>query len=140
MKTLLENELDGVDKEIDAIEKQKDQLQENITKLEESIKSLDASLTKNLNEEDAAQVVDQKFVIEKQINAFKDQYVTLEAKKKKLYETQTITMGKNYNIDETVQLKDGRTGKVTGVDKHAGRYMVRTEDGKISPFRSGDFA
>lgn len=138
IKSLFENDLNETEKQVEAIEKQKNELQENINKLEESIKTLDASLAKNLNEEDATKVVDLKFVIEKQINAFKDQYVSLEAKKKKLFETQTFAMGKNYNIDETVRLKDGRSGKVTGVDKHAGRYMIRTEDGKISPYRSHD--
>lgn len=138
MKSLFENDLNDVEEKVDAIDKKKESIEDNIKKLEESIKTLNDSLAKNLNEEDANKVIDLKFVIEKQINAFKDQYVALEAEKKKLFETQTITQGKNYNINETVRLKDGRAGKVIGADKHAGRYMVRTEDGKVNPYKSSD--
>jgi hypothetical protein len=137
-RALYETELTDLEKEISGIDKERDELTENIEKLEGSIKTLDESLAKNLDEEDAAKVVDLKFVIEKQIIAMKDKYIALEAKKKKLFETHTVSSNKTYKIHEKVRLKDGRFGEVNGVDTHAGRYMIKTEDGKIKPYKHSD--
>lgn len=138
LRALYETELTDQEKEISQIDKERDELTENIAKLEGSIKTLDESLAKNLDEDDAAKVVDLKYVIEKQIIALKDKYISLEAKKKKLFETETLSSNKSYKIHEKVRLKDGRFGEINGVDTHAGRYMIKTEDGKILPYKSKD--
>lgn len=138
IRSLYESELSDLEKEISDIDAEKKELTENIEKLETSIKTLDESLSKNLEADDAAKVTDLKFVIEKQIIAMKNKYIDLESKKKKLFETETFSSNKNYKIHEKVKLKDGRFGEINGVDTHAGRYMIKTEDGKIAPYRSND--
>lgn len=138
IRALYESELTELEQEISGIDKERKELTENIEKLEGSIKTLDESLTKNLTDDDASKVTDLKFVIEKQIIAMKDKFIALEAKKKKLFETETLRGSKTYKINEKVRLKDGRFGEVSGVDTAAGRYMVRTEDGKIAPYTNKD--
>lgn len=138
ISAIVESELTEKDKNVLALEKKKAEITENIKKLESSLNNLDEALLKNLNDDDVDTVKDLRFTIEKKITSLKEEYISIDQQKKKLFETEILKDPKSHSIQEEVKLKDGRFGKIVGVDTAAGRYMVKTEDGKISPMRGTD--
>jgi hypothetical protein len=129
--------IDGTQMEVDSIEAEKDTINSDIAKLETAAQELD------FTEEDADPEIlekanDLKFAIEKNINSLKERYIQLETKKKALLEHNIISSTKKHNLDDQIMTRDGRAGKVRGVDGATGRYMIAFEDGKILPIKESE--
>ena len=130
---LFTDELDSSSNEINGIEDEKRIVNDDILKLEQSLEDVDTSIADTNDEAIIESAMDLRFNIEKHLNSLREKYIVLESKKKAILEHNIISTTKRHNMGDSIKTKDGRHGKVRGVDTSTGRYMVAFEGGSILP-------
>lgn len=131
--TMFADELDQTSNEINSIDDNKRVVNDDILKLEDALKDVDTSIADTTDETIIESAMDLRFTIEKNINALREKYILLDSQKQALLEHNIVSNTKRFNMDDKIQTKDGRFGKVRGVDTSSSRYIVAFEDGKVLP-------
>lgn len=130
---LFTDELDQTTQDISSIDDSKRMVNDDIAKLDQALNDVDTSIQDTEDEAVIEAAMDLRFKIEKSINTLREKFIQLESDKQRLLEHNIVSTTKRYNMNDNVQTKDGRFGKVRGVDTSTGRYMVAFEDNKVLP-------